>query len=48
MTGTALAALGTVKWYRDGGSTAVGTGTTLQVSADSVNTTMNVTAQLEG
>ena len=48
VTGTALAALGTVKWYRDGGSTAVGTGTTLQVSADSVNTTMNVTAQLEG
>ena len=36
VTGTALSALGTLKWYKDGGSTAVGTGATLSVAASSV------------
>ena len=48
VTGSALAALGTVKWYKDGSTTAAGTGTTLDVSASSVNTKMNIVAQLEG
>lgn len=48
LTGTALAALGTVKWYKDGSTTASQTGQTFEVSATAVNTSMNVTAQLEG
>ena len=46
--GSALAALGTIRWYKDGSSTAAGTGSTFSVSASAVNTTMNVVAQLEG
>lgn len=45
---TGIAKLGTIRWYKDGSSTAAGTGATLSVSADSVNVRMNVVAQLEG
>lgn len=48
VTGSALSALGTIRWYKDGSTTAAGTGQTLQVSASDVGTTMNVVAQLEG
>ena len=47
VTGTALTALGTIKWYKDGGSTAVGTGATLTVSATDVASKAVYTAQLE-
>jgi hypothetical protein len=43
-----VAKLCTVKWYRDGGTTAVGTGATLSVSASSVSSKAVYTAQLEG
>ena len=43
-----VAKLGTVKWYMDGGTTAVGTGATLSVSASSVSSKAVYTAQLEG
>jgi hypothetical protein len=48
LTGTALTALGTLKWYKDGGTTAVGTGATLSVSASSVNSKSVYTVKLEG
>lgn len=48
LTSTQISALGTVKWYKDGSSTAAGTGLTFKVTAASVNTTMNILAQLEG
>ena len=48
VTGSALSALGTVKWYKDGGSSAVATGVSVKVTADSVNTTATYVAQLEG
>ena len=32
----ALTALGALNWYKDGGSTAVGTGSTLTVNASDV------------
>lgn len=47
VTGSALTALGTIRWYRDGSSTAAGTGQTFDVSATSVNTKMDVVAKLE-
>ena len=47
VTGSALTALGTIRWYRDGSSTAAGTGQTFSVSASSVNTKMDVVARLE-
>lgn len=47
-TGTALSALGTIGWYKDGGTTSVGTGATLSVSASSVSSKAVYTAQLEG
>lgn len=47
VTGTALSALGTIKWYKDGGTTAVGTGSTLSISAGSVTNKATYTAQLE-
>ena len=47
VTGSALSALGTIKWYKDGGSSAVGTGTTLTVSASSVTNKAVYSAQLE-
>ena len=48
MTGTALTALGTIKWYKDGGTTAVATGQTYTISAGDVENKANFTAQLEG
>ncbi|MGI6117843.1 MAG: hypothetical protein ACOYBC_05580 [Bilifractor sp.] len=48
VTGTNLTALGTIKWYKDGGTTAVATGTTLTVSAGSVSNKASYVAQLEG
>lgn len=48
VTGTALSSLGTIRWYKDGGTTAVGTGATLSVSAASVSSKAVYTAKLEG
>ena len=42
-----IAALGTVKWYKDGGSTAVGTGLTFSISAGDVTNKAVYTANLE-
>ncbi|MBO7449798.1 MAG: hypothetical protein J6U54_05455 [Clostridiales bacterium] len=47
VTGSSLSALGTIKWYKDGGSTAVGTGATLTISAGQVTDKAYYTAQLE-
>lgn len=46
--GTALSSLGTIRWYKDGGTTAVGTGATLSVSAASVSSKAVYTCRLEG
>lgn len=48
LTGNALSALGAVKWYKDGGSTAVGTGVTLTVTASGVSDKAVYEARLEG
>lgn len=48
VTGSALTALGTIKWYKDGGATAVATGTTLTINAGDVSNKATYTAQLEG
>lgn len=48
VTGTALTALGTIKWYKDGGSTAVATGQTLTISSGDVTGKASYIAQLEG
>ena len=48
VTGTALSALGTISWYKDGGTTSVGTGATLSVSASSVSSKAVYTCQLDG
>lgn len=48
VTGSALSALGSIKWYKDGGATAVATGTSLTISAGDVANKANYTAQLEG
>lgn len=47
VTGNALTALGTIKWYKDGGTTAVATGQTLTISAGDVASRASYTAQLE-
>ena len=47
VTGDALAALGTIKWYKDGGSTAVATGATLTISAGDVTDKAVYEARLE-
>lgn len=47
VTGGALTALGTIKWYKDGGTTAVGTGTTLSVTAGQVQDRATYEARLE-
>ena len=47
VTGSALTALGTIKWYKDGGTTAVATGATLNISAGNVTNKATYTAQLE-
>lgn len=48
VTGSALTALGTIKWYKDGGSTAVATGSTLQIGVGDVTNHATYVAQLEG
>lgn len=48
VTGASLTALGTIKWYKDGGSTAVATGTTLTINPGDVTNNATYTAQLEG
>ena len=48
VTGSALTALGTIKWYKDGGSSAVATGQTLDISAGDVSNKATYVAQLEG
>jgi hypothetical protein len=47
VTGSALTALGTIKWYKDGGGTAVATGQTLTISAGDVTNKATYVAQLE-
>lgn len=48
ITGSALTALGTIKWYKDGASTAAATGQTLTISAGDVTNKATYIAQLEG
>lgn len=48
LSGSALSALGTIKWYKDGGSTAVATGATLSISAGDVSNKAVYEATLEG
>ena len=48
VTGSALTALGTIKWYKDGGGSAVATGQTLSISAGDVTNKATYIAQLEG
>lgn len=48
VTGSALNALGTIKWYKDSGTSAVGTGPTLVIDAGDVATKAVYVAQLEG
>ena len=48
VTGTSLTALGAIKWYKDGGTTAVGTGQTLTVKAGDVTSKASYTAELVG
>lgn len=48
VTGSALAALGTIKWYKDGSTTALPTtGATLTISAGDVSSKATYIAQLE-
>ena len=48
LTSTQIAALGSIKWYKDGGSTAVATGASLTISAGDVTNKATYVAQLEG
>ena len=48
LTGTALTALGTIKWYKDGSATATATGQTLTIDAGAVTGKATYVAQLEG
>ena len=48
VTGSALTALGTIKWYKDGGTTAVATGQALTIDAGDVTNKATYVAQLEG
>lgn len=47
VTGSALTALGTIKWYKDGATTATATGSTLTVQAGDVDSRCNYIVQLE-
>ena len=42
------AALGTIKWYKDGSKTATATGATLTIDAGDVTNLASYVAQLEG
>lgn len=48
LNATQIAALGTVKWYKDGGTSAVATGTSLTIDAGDVTNKATYVAQLEG
>lgn len=48
VTGSALSSLGTIKWYKDGGTTSVATGSTYTISAGDVSNKATFSAQLEG
>lgn len=48
VTGSALTSLGTIKWYKDGGTTSVATGSTYTISAGDVSNKATFSAQLEG
>ena len=48
VTGSALNALGTIKWYKGTGTSAIATGQTLTINAGDVASSANYTAQLEG
>ena len=48
ITGSDLSALGTVKWYKDGSTTAAATGATYTISAGDVSNKATFVAQLEG
>lgn len=48
VTGSALSSLGTIKWYKDGGTTAVATGSTYTIGAGDVSSKATFSAQLEG
>lgn len=48
LTSSEISALGTVKWYKDGATTAAATGTTLTISAGDVSNKATYVAQLEG
>lgn len=48
VTGSALSSLGTIKWYRDGGTTPVATGSTYTIGAGDVSNKATFSAQLEG
>ena len=48
LNSTQIAALGSIKWYKDGGSTAVATGAILTISAGDVTNRATYVAQLEG
>lgn len=47
VTGAALTALGTIKWYKDEETTAIATGSTFTVAAGDVTNKANYTANLE-
>ena len=47
ITGTELTNLGTIKWYKDGGSTVVKTGPTLVITAGDIENKASYTAKLE-
>lgn len=48
VTGSSLSALGTIKWYKDGGTTAVATGATYTIGAGDITNKATFSAQLEG
>lgn len=48
LTAAQISALGTVKWYKDGSTTATATGTTLSITAGTVTNKATYVAQLEG
>lgn len=48
VTGSVLSALGTIKWYKDGGTTAVATGATYTIGAGDITNKATFSAQLEG
>lgn len=48
VTGSALSALGAIKWYKDGGTTSVATGATYTIGAGDITNKATFSAQLEG